>query len=386
MNALKGSLAAVIVLGLVSPSRAIDFKNRLSVGGSYGVTDPRWPGGFHDAYDGDKGFSGYIGYGLIDNLSLVASYSDLMVERHTNDLRTRFRPVVLSLRFNLAPKWILNPYVIAGGGVSMNERENAAGPNDRWTKIVGRGGVGAEIFVTQSTSFGAEALYHQIVAENGARDYGLVTYAGTVNIYFGEGQKTKEAREAAEAAKREAESARAAAAAAAQQSATAQAQTQTAQQQTLEAQNAAAAAAAAKAEAERKASEMQNQAKTAQAELDKIKDMIARKEMKPVQFKTGSSDLLPESNAALDMIATTMKKYPDLKLRVEGHTDSQGSDALNQKLSQSRAESVKTYLTGQGLPDAQVNAVGFGETQPIASNDTSEGRAKNRRVEFMIFL
>jgi outer membrane protein OmpA-like peptidoglycan-associated protein len=400
MNLFQKTALFLLGLTFAGPAQAIDFKNRLSVGGSYGITDPASPGSFGRDNRNGQGFSGFIGYGLVDNLSLVASYSDLMVTQSGDDRQLRFRPAVLSLRLNLAPRWILNPYLIAGGGVSFNERERAGASNLHWNKMVGRGGGGIEIFVTQSTSFGGEVLYHQLVAENGRTDYGLLTYAGTINVYFGEGQKTKEAREAAAAARREADAAKAAASAAAAQSAasqaqattaqaqaaSAQAQSTTAQQQAADAQRAAEAANAARAEAERRASEMQNQAKAAQAEVDRVKEMIARKEMQPVQFKSGSAELLGESNAALNMISESMKKYPDLKLRVEGHTDSQGPDDANQRLSQRRAEAVKTYLTGQGLKAENMTAVGFGEAQPIADNGSADGRAKNRRVEFMVHL
>jgi len=96
---------------------------------------------------------------------------------------------------------------------------------------------------------------------------------------------------------------------------------------------------------------------------------------------------LASSNATLDKVAEIAKKYPNLKLRVEGHTDSTGSADLNQTLSQKRADAVRNYLTSNGgIPGDQVVAAGFGKTRPIASNDTAEGRAQNRRVEFVFFL
>ena len=114
--------------------------------------------------------------------------------------------------------------------------------------------------------------------------------------------------------------------------------------------------------------------------------MIARKDLQPINFKTGSAELLDESHAALDKIAETAKKYPNLKLRVEGHTDSQGSDGYNLNLSQKRADAVRTYLVSTGVPADQAVAAGFGKTRPITSNETVEGRAQNRRVEFLFFL
>ena len=167
----------------------------------------------------------------------------------------------------------------------------------------------------------------------------------------------------------------------------AQQQRQVAQSSATAADQAAAAAAAAKAEADRQAQTLQAQAQQAQAEVDNIKQMIARKDISPVSFETASADLLPDSHAALDKIAAEAKKYPNLKLRVEGHTDGQGGEAYNLTLSQQRADAVRNYLVNTaGLPADQVVAVGFGKTRPIASNDTASGRAQNRRVEFIFFL
>jgi OOP family OmpA-OmpF porin len=73
-----------------------------------------------------------------------------------------------------------------------------------------------------------------------------------------------------------------------------------------------------------------------------------------------------------------------MNVRIEGHTDSRGSNRSNKKLSQNRANSVQSYLIGQAVPPSQLIAEGRGEEEPIESNDTDEGRAKNRRVEFHI--
>ena len=79
------------------------------------------------------------------------------------------------------------------------------------------------------------------------------------------------------------------------------------------------------------------------------------------------------------------KANPDIKrVMIEGNTDSVGSDAYNQKLSERRANSVKTYLTNKGINPGVLDSVGYGESRPVATNDTAEGRAKNRRVEFKV--
>jgi len=99
-----------------------------------------------------------------------------------------------------------------------------------------------------------------------------------------------------------------------------------------------------------------------------------------VNFENNSARLLPESLAVLDAVAVDLKRYPRLKVEVQGHTDSVGSDAYNQKLSQSRAESVRERLVAQGVGAGQLSAKGYGEARPVTTNATPEGRAQNRRV------
>jgi OOP family OmpA-OmpF porin len=98
-----------------------------------------------------------------------------------------------------------------------------------------------------------------------------------------------------------------------------------------------------------------------------------------VVFETNKADLLPESIPILDGAVATLKRYPDLKIEVAGHTDSQSSDAYNLGLSKRRAETVLKYLQDNGVTNA-LTSRGYGERQPIASNNTVEGRQQNRRV------
>jgi outer membrane protein OmpA-like peptidoglycan-associated protein len=103
-----------------------------------------------------------------------------------------------------------------------------------------------------------------------------------------------------------------------------------------------------------------------------------------ILFDYNSSELRGESRTTLNSLADNFQKYPDEIIDVEGHTDSTGSPEYNLGLSERRAFSVKDYLTKQGVPGTRVNAVGFGESHPKASNDTPEGRQLNRRVEIHI--
>lgn len=102
-----------------------------------------------------------------------------------------------------------------------------------------------------------------------------------------------------------------------------------------------------------------------------------------ILFDVNKSTIKPESMGTLNEIAKLMKDHAELKFEIEGHTDSDGSDAANLKLSQSRADAVKTQLVSLGVEENRLSTKGFGETKPIDGNDTAEGKANNRRVEFV---
>jgi OOP family OmpA-OmpF porin len=104
-----------------------------------------------------------------------------------------------------------------------------------------------------------------------------------------------------------------------------------------------------------------------------------------VHFDFDKSRIRKSDDAELNRGIDFVKKYPDSKVRVEGYTDSIGTNKYNQKLSERRAEAVKNYLVHKGAVGAsKITSVGYGETNPIASNKTKQGRAKNRRVEILI--
>jgi outer membrane protein OmpA-like peptidoglycan-associated protein len=103
-------------------------------------------------------------------------------------------------------------------------------------------------------------------------------------------------------------------------------------------------------------------------------------------FELDSAELKPEAAGHLKELASVLVKYPDDHIEVIGFTDSSGSDAHNQDLSRRRAEAVRRVLIAQGIPEKQAMAVGMGESQPVASNETKSGRARNRRVELRIAM
>ena len=100
-----------------------------------------------------------------------------------------------------------------------------------------------------------------------------------------------------------------------------------------------------------------------------------------IQFDTGKWDIKPKSYPVLDAVVTVLGDNPTLKLEVQGHTDNVGSQASNQKLSENRAASVMEYLVAKGIQRERLSSAGYGFSKPMASNDTAQGRAKNRRVQ-----
>ncbi len=104
--------------------------------------------------------------------------------------------------------------------------------------------------------------------------------------------------------------------------------------------------------------------------------------LRGINFESGSAALTPDSHPVLDQVIASLNSYPEVKLEIRGHTDSQGPAAFNQSLSKKRAESVRQYLVNGGIAADRITAIGVGEEEPISSNSTAEGRSQNRRIEF----
>lgn len=133
-------------------------------------------------------------------------------------------------------------------------------------------------------------------------------------------------------------------------------------------------AAKAKAETERLRAEMRDyQLKQTQLGATLV--------LQDVVFETGKADLKAGSAQRLAPLAQYLKANPDVKVRIDGHTDSQGTDGFNQQLSEARAQSVRTALGGMGVAPERITAIGHGEAQPVADNKNAAGRQQNRRVE-----
>ena len=105
-----------------------------------------------------------------------------------------------------------------------------------------------------------------------------------------------------------------------------------------------------------------------------------------ILFDPGSASITADTQPVVDDIAEILKKCPDLRIRIAGYTDSQGREEMNQQLSQQRASAVLDALRVRRVPVSSFEATGFGEADPIATNDTEAGREANRRIEFSLIV
>lgn len=126
------------------------------------------------------------------------------------------------------------------------------------------------------------------------------------------------------------------------------------------------------------------EAKTDQIKVEEQGQNLVVRVKDQLMFDTGSAELKPGAYTTIADIAQILNKYSETVVRIHGHTDSTGSEAFNQTLSESRAESVASMLATNGVGRSRMVIQGFGSSQPIASNATPEGRAMNRRVEIVI--
>lgn len=120
------------------------------------------------------------------------------------------------------------------------------------------------------------------------------------------------------------------------------------------------------------------------AKVERVGEGIVVEFGSRVLFGFDESNLSQEAKTNLDKLVTVLNSYPDTDIEIQGHTDSKGSGAYNQNLSEQRARTVSTYLTGEGIAYNRLTTKGFGEAYPKYENDTDAGRTENRRVEFLI--
>jgi outer membrane protein OmpA-like peptidoglycan-associated protein len=194
-------------------------------------------------------------------------------------------------------------------------------------------------------------------------------------------QETDAARSQAATARMAAASSEQETDAARSQAATARMAAASSQQETDAARSQAATARMAAASSEQEAAELQRQIGVLQA---KVTDRGLIVTLGDVLFESGRADLREGSAGNLNKLVAFLDKYPDRVVAIEGYTDSVGSEDYNQVLSQRRADSVRSYLVRQGINSARLTASGMGKTDPVASNESANGRQQNRRVAVII--
>lgn len=118
--------------------------------------------------------------------------------------------------------------------------------------------------------------------------------------------------------------------------------------------------------------------------VDRRGDDIVLNMPSSVTFGFDSSELTSSARTALNDVGSVLQQYPDTRVNIAGHTDSTGNDSYNQQLSERRAQSVGNYLSQSGVSSSRLAMTGYGENQPVASNDSEQGRAQNRRVEITL--
>jgi outer membrane protein OmpA-like peptidoglycan-associated protein len=134
---------------------------------------------------------------------------------------------------------------------------------------------------------------------------------------------------------------------------------------------------------DKQADEMKND--IAGAKIERVGEGIKITFDSGILFATNSSTLESQAKTNINKLAAILNKYPDTNILVTGHTDSDGAEQYNQTLSESRAKSVSNYTAMQGVSSSRFSVVGLGEGEPVASNDSSEGKRMNRRVEIAVF-
>ena len=164
-------------------------------------------------------------------------------------------------------------------------------------------------------------------------------------------------------------------------------QAQQSQQQAQQSQQQAQQSQQQAQQSQQQAQEAQQQAREAQQELEAMRAKQTDRGMMltlgNVLFDSGGATLKPGADELVSRLSQFMQSHPDIKVRIEGHTDSIGSDSYNEALSQRRAESVASALENRGISAARIQAVGRGKFAPVAGNDTPAGRQQNRRVEII---
>ena len=253
-----------------------------------------------------------------------------------------------------------------------------------WARFVSAS-IGLTCFAASARADAATQVQHRMDAEQARaraeqeRQQAEAAKADAMRMKQEAEQAAQQAARAAEEAARQRQEAEAARAAALQQQEALRGDVEKARQAMEQSEKARQSAEQEKAELRAK---LLSQLNTILDTRESARGLIAN--MGDVLFMTGRYELRPAARERLAKVSGILLAYSSLKVAVEGHTDSVGSDEFNQALSERRAQAVRDYLVQQGATDSMITFRGLGKTQPIASNDTPDGRQRNRRVELVV--
>jgi outer membrane protein OmpA-like peptidoglycan-associated protein/opacity protein-like surface antigen len=319
-------------------------RSNVSLGIEGGMAVPQSPSDFSSEFDSGQAYGLRIRCGLSERWAAAARFhnetykgKDLLRDKIT------IQPVTVEAHRLFAPDSLTHPYVMFGLGLSRNVRNN--GPvGERATKAAFSLGAGAEINLTDLTSLTAEAGCRYV---GGASPKGKAVQTASLsvllNFYIPDEWVPRKLKTPLDL---------------------------------TEKPTAVVISTNPAVDPEKK---------LAQEELDKVQQDIRDRKIQPIHFETGQSVLLQTSFETLDIVGTILRRYPQFKIRIDGHTDEVGSEEDNMILSQARAEVVRAYLIQNfGLAADKLFTAAYGKMKPIADNNTEEGRFLNRRVEFSI--
>lgn len=334
-------LSAMILQASTLPVFAVEDRSRWSIGVEAGRAFPQSPSAFSTNYNDGTDFGVRIKQELSIDWALAGAFSSQSVKQKVDSSQKIITQPITFMAFRSffrGAYW--NPYLAMAGGISRN-RQTIFSITRNWTKLTAAGGFGLEYTVNPMVTFGVEALYHYYKGFSKAtKDIQMMTGAVVVSFYIPDSwipdkpKKPLSIRDLPPAPP-----------------------------ELLE----------------------DPLKKQAQAELNKVRQDIFDRKIEAINFEQNKAVLLPSSYETLDIVGTILRRYPQFSIRVEGHTDSDGTPETNLQLSQARAEAVRDYLVQNfELPENKISAAGLGQTNPVADNVTDEGKFRNRRVEFII--
>jgi len=350
--------------------------------------------------DFDYFFSSRIG----TELSASIGWTRPSETKYGKSYITYLYPITANLKFNFVDKAKFVPYGLAGIGIlfwdarditsytedySFWQRRGSAVHGGMQKDAIANAGFGFHFFLSERWALESSFRYHMILeAEKDMSGYGdqhsgLWAFRVGIGYVFG-GKKPKAVvvepvKEVPKVTEKDVEAERQARLEAERLEQEKQAQLE-AEREEAERQ--------AKLEAERLEQERQARLEAERREMELQKKLRAEKEKEItsqiINFPIGGSNISDSERTKLQTITAILKEYPEIRLELQGYSDSTGSRALNMKLTKERAESVRKVLIDSGIAANRLTAVGYGPDNPIAPNDTNAGRAKNRRVEFKV--